>query len=94
MKPILLTLTAGTLLACLPACKSTGQADPPPAAGTAQLHPGADAATHDLAEREMIRRQQALEEAFGLIEEGDRRRAAGDLEGATRTYQESLEKLP
>ena len=82
------------LLFCVPACTHTST--PPASSGAAptDFHPDADPASRELVEREMVRRQQATEDALGLIEEGDRMRAAGDLEGATRAYQKSLDKVP
>lgn len=65
---------------------------PPPA--TTQIHSHAGPETRDLAEREMVRRQQATNDALRLIEEGDQLRTKGDLEGAIQAYEHSLNQVP
>lgn len=81
-------------LLCVPACTSMNSKQQSPTAAPTEVQAGADSETRGLAEREMVRRQQATQDSLELMEEGNRMRAAGDLEGATRSYQQSLEKLP
>lgn len=82
----------GSLCAVLGCSTGTSHRSVQPAATAA--HPAADAETRAIAEREMLRRQQAAREAAEMIEEGDRRRSEGDLGEAVRLYQESVDTLP
>ena len=94
MRALLLNIgiccVATTWVACSTP-QTSSQANPP---STPQTQSNGDPEASALAEREMVRRQNALDEANKMIEEGDRQRAGGDLEGATRTYQKSLDTIP
>jgi hypothetical protein len=56
-----------------------------------EVHPQAGAETRATAEREMLRREQALRDATQLVEEGNRMRSQGDNEAAIQAYQTSLD---
>lgn len=47
-----------------------------------------------IAERELARRVQRLQDAQAAIEEGDRLRAEGDFEGAIEQYREAVRLIP
>ena len=90
LTPLLAVL--GCALFGASACKSpqTSPEPAPPAPTTfaADIDPEARA----LAEREIVRRQQATLDALELMEQGDRLQADGDFEGARRAYQQSIQK--
>ena len=67
-----------------------GEAD----VGMTEVHPLADPESRATAERERLRREQALRDATQLVEEGDRMRSQGDNEAAIQAYQKSLDQLP
>ena len=94
MNPVCYLAALGCVLGLFSACtsKKTAQETPPPA--TTQIHSHAGPETREIAEREMLRRQQATDDALRLIEEGDQLRTKGDLEGAIQSYQRSLDKVP
>ena len=94
MRRLQLSLVIGYALLCATACTSPNPMPQKTTAAPAELIPDIDPEARALAEREMVRRQQAMQDAVELIEDGDRMRAAGDLEGATRAYQRSLEMQP
>ncbi len=62
--------------------------------GVTEVHSGADAETQDIAQREVARRQQALRDAQELLNEGKRKYADGDLEGAVQSYKRSIDLHP
>ena len=89
-----LKILVGCALLAGTACKSTQTAPPPAplAPSPTAFAPGTDPEVRAVAEREIARRQQATLDALDLLEQGNRLQAEGDLEGARRAYQQSMQK--
>jgi len=90
----LLALAAvGSLLVC-PSCQTGRQNNISAPQGRTEIPQNADPATREIAERELIRRKQALRDADVLMEEGEQLMQGGDLEGATRTFRRAVDTIP
>ena len=88
MKAIVLLAASALLVSC------ASTPPPTPVARGTQSLPDADPASRAIAEREVVRRQQAVLDAQELMEEGQRMRDAGDLEGSVRSYRDALQTRP